>query len=324
MALQLYESYSFTTQHMQSQATSRILMIRPVNFGFNSETAESNAFQDIKLAAQTKDIAQEDARREFDEMAGQLRAIGVDILIYDDTAEPYTPDSIFPNNWVSFHASGTVVLYPMQAENRRLERRQDIIDDLAKRYHVAKIVDLTHFEKEGKFLEGTGSLVLDRMNRVAFASLSPRTHPDVLAEFSKQTGYRTVSFHSADAGGKPIYHTNVLMCIADTFAVVCLSAISDPDERLMVRQELEKLKKRIIDISLEQMASFTGNMLMVQTQKGQKLLVMSTRAFESLTPKQIDLLDDYATLFHFDLSMIEGNGGGSARCMMAEIHLPRK
>ena len=309
---------------MQSQATSRLLMIRPVRFGFNEQTAESNAFQDIKLAAQTKDVAQEDAQREFDEMVRQLQAVGVDIMVYEDTLDPNTPDSIFPNNWVSFHASGTVVLYPMQAENRRLERRQDIIDDLAKRFHIARIIDLTHFEQEGKFLEGTGSLVLDRMSRVAFASLSPRTDPDVLAEFARQTGYRTVSFRAADANGKAIYHTNVLMCITDTLAIVCLSAISDPDERLMVRQELERLNKRIVDISLEQMANFAGNMLMVLTKKGQKLLVMSTRAFESLTPKQIDILDDYATLLHFDLSIIEGNGGGSARCMMAEVHLPRK
>jgi hypothetical protein len=299
-------------------------MIRPVRFGFNEQTAESNAFQDVKLAAQTKDVAQEDALREFDEMVRQLRALGVDVLVYEDTPDPYTPDSIFPNNWVSLHASGTVVLYPMQAENRRLERRPEIINDLAEHFHVAKVVDLTHFEQEGKYLEGTGSMVLDRMNKVAFACLSPRTHPDVLAEFSQQTGYRTVVFNAADATGKAVYHTNVLMCMADTFAVVCLSAITDPDERLMVRQELEGLNKRIIDISLEQMASFAGNMLQVLTQKGQKLLVMSTRAFESLTPKQIDLLDDYATLFHFDLSMIEGNGGGSARCMMAEVHLPLK
>ncbi|GAB3991214.1 arginine deiminase-related protein [Spirosoma daeguense] len=309
---------------MQSQATSRILMIRPVRFGFNEQTAESNAFQNSTLAAQTKDIAQEDAQREFDEMARHLQATGVNVMVYEDTTEPHTPDAIFPNNWVSFHASGTVVLYPMQAENRRLERRQDIIDDLSKRFHVARIIDLTHFEKEGKFLEGTGSLVLDRMNRVAFASLSPRTHPDVVAEFGRQTGYRTVTFSAADANGQAIYHTNVLMCIADTFAVVCLSAISDPDERLMIRQELEKLGKRIIDISLEQMAAFAGNMLMVKSKKGQKLLVMSTRAFESLTPKQIDLLDDYTTLLHVDLTTIENLGGGSARCMMAEVHLPRK
>ena len=309
---------------MQSQSTSRILMIRPVRFGFNEQTAGSNAFQDVKLAAQTKDVAQEDALREFDEMVRQLQAIGVDVTVYEDTADPYTPDSIFPNNWVSLHASGTVVLYPMQAENRRLERRPDIINDLAEHFHVAKVVDLTHFEREGKFLEGTGSLVLDRMHRVAFACLSPRTHPDVLAEYSRKTGYRTVVFHAADAGGNAVYHTNVLMCIAETFAVVCLSAITDPDERLMVRQELEGLNKRIIDISLEQMAEFAGNMLMIHTQKGQKLLVMSTRAHKSLTPRQLDLLDDYATLFRVDLSMIEGNGGGSARCMMAELHLPLK
>lgn len=317
-------STTYAFLFMQSQATSRLLMIRPVRFAFNEQTAQSNAFQDVKLAAQTKDVAQEDARREFDEMVRQLQAVGVNVVVYEDALDPFTPDSIFPNNWVSFHASGTVILYPMQAENRRLERRQDIIDDLAKRFHVARVIDLTHFEQEGKFLEGTGSLVLDRMHRVAFACLSPRTHPDVLAEFSQQTGYRIVSFRAADASGQAIYHTNVLMCIADTFAIICLSAITDPDERLMVRQELEGLNKRIVDISLDQMASFAGNMLMVKTKKGQKLLVMSTRAFESLTPKQIDLLDDYATLFHFDLSIIEGNGGGSARCMMAEVHLPRK
>ena len=235
---------------MQSQATSRLIMIRPVHFAFNEQTAESNAFQDVKLAAQPKDIAQEDARGEFDEMVQQLQAMGVEVMVYEDTSDSDTPDSIFPNNWVSFHASGKVVIYPMQAENRRLERRQDIIDDLAKRFHVARIIDLTHFEQAGKFLEGTGSLVLDRMNRVAFASLSPRTHPDVLAEFGRQTGYRIVSFKSADANGKTIYHTNVLMCITDTLAIVCLSAISDPDERLMVRQELEGLKKRIVEISL--------------------------------------------------------------------------
>ena len=309
---------------MQSQATSRILMIRPVRFGFNEQTAGSNAFQNVKLAAQTKEVAQDDALREFDEMVHQLQALGVDVTVYDDSPDPYTPDSIFPNNWVSFHASGTVVLYPMQAENRRPERRPDIINDLAERFHVAKIVDLTHYEQEGKFLEGTGSMVLDRMHKVAFACLSPRTHPDVLAEFSRRTGYRTVTFHAADAAGTAVYHTNVVMCIAETFAIVCLASITDPDQRLMVRQELEGLNKRIIDISLDQMACFAGNMLQVLTQKGQKLLLMSTRAFESLTPKQIDLLDDYVTLFHFDLSTIEGHGGGSARCMMAEVHLPLK
>lgn len=307
---------------MQSQATSRLVMIRPVRFGFNEQTAQTNAFQNAGLAAQSKERTQEEARRAFDELADRLTGAGVEVLVYEDTADPYTPDSIFPNNWVSFHASGTVVLYPMQAENRRLERRLDIIDSLRQRFQVAKIVDLTAFEQEGKFLEGTGSLVLDRMHRVAFASLSPRTHPDVLAEYSRQTGYRVVSFSASDAGDTAVYHTNVLMCIGDTFAVICLQAIKDPDERLMVRQELEKLGKQVIEITLEQMAKFAGNMLLVTARKGRKLLVMSTQAYNSLTPRQLDKLDDYATLMHVDLSVIEGNGGGSARCMLAEVHLP--
>ncbi|ARK12614.1 arginine deiminase-related protein [Fibrella sp. ES10-3-2-2] len=309
---------------MQSQTTSRILMIRPVRFGFNEQTADSNTFQDASLAGQSIEQSQANAQREFDEMVRQLRSSGVDVMVYNDTADPHTPDSIFPNNWVSFHYSGTVVLYPMQAENRRLERRQDLIDDLAQRFHVSKIVDLTHFENEEKYLEGTGSMVLDRMNRVAFACLSPRTSPDVLAEFSHRTGYKTVLFRAIDETGKPVYHTNVLMCIGDTFAVVCLQAIQDLDERLMVRQELEKLNKRIIEITIEQMNAFAGNMLLVQTIKGQKLLVMSKQAHQSLTEKQIDVLDDYATLQSFDLATIEANGGGSARCMMAEVHLPSK
>ncbi len=299
-------------------------MIRPVRFGFNEQTASSNTFQDTSLAGQPIEQSQANAQREFDEMVRQLRASGVDVMVYNDTADPHTPDSIFPNNWVSFHYSGTVVLYPMQAENRRLERRHDIIDDLAQRFHVSKIVDLTAFENQGKYLEGTGSMVLDRMNRVAFACLSPRTDPDVLEEFCKRTGYKTVLFRAHDQAGKAVYHTNVLMCIGDTFAVVCLQAIQDLDERLKVRQELERLNKRIVEITMEQMNAFAGNMLLVKTLKGQKLLVMSKRAYQSLTPKQIDVLDDYATLQTVDLATIEANGGGSARCMMAEVHLPVK
>lgn len=299
-------------------------MIRPVRFGFNDQTADSNTFQNATLAAQTRDTAQLNAQREFDNMVQQLQSYGVDVIVYDDTAEPHKPDSIFPNNWVSFHYSGTVVLYPMQAQNRRAERRMDIVNDLAERFQVAKTVDLTAFEHEGKFLEGTGSLVLDRMNRVAFACVSPRTNPDVLAEYSRQTGYKTILFHAVDATGAEVYHTNVVMCIGDVFAVICLQAIPDLDERLTIRQELEKLGKRVIEITLDQMASFAGNMLQVDTARGQKLLVMSTAAHNSLTPKQIDTLDDYARLLTVDLSTIEANGGGSARCMMAEVHLPKR
>ncbi len=299
-------------------------MIRPMRFGFNQQTAESNAFQNADLASYDPLATQAKALREFDEMTHQLIAAGVNVIVYNDTAEPHTPDSIFPNNWVSFHYSGTVVLYPMQAPNRRLERRLDIIDDLAKRYQVAKIVDLTRYEQEGKYLEGTGSMVLDRMKRIAYACLSPRTDTSVLAEFSKRTGYQVVTFSAADANGVPVYHTNVVMCIGDVFAVVCLAAISDPDERLMVRQSLVNSGKHVIDITLEQMAHFAGNMLLTVSNKGQKLLIMSNQAFDSLTLRQRDELDDFATLFHFDLSTIEGHGGGSARCMMAEIHLPLK
>lgn len=267
-------------------------------------------------------MTQQEALAEFDEMVRRLRAIGVDVIVYEDTTEPHTPDSIFPNNWVSFHYSGTVVLYPMQAPNRRLERRSDIVNDLGQRFTVERVVDLTLFEEQDKFLEGTGSLVLDRMQRIAYACLSPRTNEDVLAEFSRQTGYKVVAFPAVDANGTPIYHTNVMMCIGDSFAVVCLASIQDPDDRLRVRQSLEKSGKYVIPITMDQMAHFAGNMLLVANQKGQKLLVMSTQAFESLTQQQRNELGEFATLLPFDLSVIEQNGGGSARCMMAEIHLP--
>jgi hypothetical protein len=309
---------------MRSQATSHILMIRPVRFGFNEETAATNAFQDLEHAAQTRDVAQEDALREFDEMVRQLRAAGVDVIVVEDTPEPYTPDSIFPNNWISFHNNGTVILYPMQAENRRLERRRDILDLLEERFYVNRLVDLSAFEGEGKFLEGTGSMVLDRKFKVAYACLSPRTSEEGLDAFALQMNYEIVKFSAVDGSGKAIYHTNVLMCIGDMFAVVCLAAIPDPDERLMVRSTLELSGRQIIEITLDQMAHFAGNMLEVKTKKGGKLIVMSTQAYQSLTHRQIDALDDFGTLLHFDLAMIEGNGGGSARCMMAEVHLPER
>lgn len=309
---------------MRSQATSHILMIRPVRFGFNEQTAVTNAFQDVKLAAQTKDLAQEDAQREFDEMVLHLKAVGVDVIVIEDTPEPHTPDSIFPNNWVSFHNNGTVILYPMQAENRRLERRKDIIKLLEERFYVNRLIDLSYFEEQNKYLEGTGSMVLDRKFKTAYACLSPRTHEEVLKEFALQMNYEVVAFTAVDEAGKQIYHTNVLMCIGDMFALICLEAIPDLDERYVVRQTLEQSGRQIVEISLDQMKHFAGNMLQVKNAKGNSLLVMSTQAYESLSHKQIDALDDYATLLHFDLSMIEGNGGGSARCMMAEVHLPLK
>jgi hypothetical protein len=306
------------------QTTSNILMIRPVRFGFNEQTAESNAFQNVAVAAQTKGISQDAALQEFDAMVRWLQDNGVNVMVFDDTAEPHTPDSIFPNNWVSFHQSGKVILYPMQAQNRRLERRMDIIEALGDNFQVEQVIDLSYFEAENKFLEGTGSMVLDRKNRIAYACLSPRTNKDVLVAFSKVIDYKIVTFDATDINNKAIYHTNVVMCVGDVFVVICLEAIKNLDERLLVRETITKSGKEVIEISLDQMNRFAGNMLLVNNTKGEKLLVMSTSAYQSLTPKQITQLDDYARLTHFDLSMIEGNGGGSARCMMAEVHLPRK
>lgn len=313
-----------TSSYVQPQSTSRILMIRPVRFAYNEQTAINNEFMDLDFAEDTRKIAQEKALEEFEHMVHVLSSTGADLAIYEDTHNPYSPDSIFPNNWVSFHQSGKVVLYPMMAPNRRVERRMDIIEDLRKNYHVEEIIDLTHFEEEGKFLEGTGSLVLDRRYKIAFACLSPRTHPEVLDAFAEATGYEIVRFSAVDDNNIPIYHTNVLMCVGDVFAVVCLEAIPNPDEKLLVRSVLEETGKYIVEISMNQMKNFAGNMLLIRTKKDTKVLAMSTSAYESLTEHQRDALDDYAELVHMDLVMIEGNGGGSARCMMAEIHLPLK
>lgn len=309
---------------MRSQTTSNILMIRPVNFGFNQETAESNAFQDAAFGKQNQGQAQQIALKQFDEMVEQLQKSGVNVVVIEDTAEPHTPDSIFPNNWISFHGNGSVITYPMQAENRRLERREDIIRQLGESFYINRRIDLSVSEAAGKFLEGTGSMVLDRKYKIAYACLSPRTHEDILKEFSVQMNYEIVAFNAVDGSGKQIYHTNVVMCIGDMFAVICLEAIPDLDERLMVRNSLEQSGKRVVEITLQQMNQFAGNMLEVKSVRGAKILVMSSSAYHSLTPKQLDILDDYCTIHHFDLSMIEGNGGGSARCMMAEVHLPTK
>lgn len=302
-----------------SQSTSYILMISPVNFGFNEETAESNAFQN---RAADKNGVQEKALNEFNRMVNTLRHNGVDVTVIEDTPQPYTPDSIFPNNWVSFHNDGSVFLYPMQAENRRLERREDIITDIENKFKVAHVVDLSRFESEHKFLEGTGSMVLDRDNKIAYACLSPRTDKEVLNLFCEQAGYTAVSFDAADEKGKAIYHTNVLMCIGSDFAVICLDSIPNPHERLLVSDSLRSTKKEIIDISFAQMNQFAGNMLEVNSKVGETLIVMSQNAYNALTDEQRAKLEQFGKLVYADINTIETNGGGSARCMMAEVHLP--
>jgi hypothetical protein len=293
-------------------------MIRPVKFGFNEQTAESNAFQ---LRTREDDVHQE-ALKEFDQFVAVLQENGVNVTVFDDTLTPHTPDSVFPNNWISFHDDGSVFLYPMQAENRRMERRLELMDELKQKFEIRQINDLSSFENEEKFLEGTGSMVLDRENKIAYACLSPRTDLDVLSSFCLQSGYRPVSFHSVDRHGKEIYHTNVMMCVGSQFVVICLETISDQAEKNQVVQTIISTGKAIIEISIEQMEQFAGNMLQVRNRMGEELTVMSERAYQALTPDQIARLEKYCRLVHSPLTVIENNGGGSARCMMAEIHLP--
>ncbi|OKS86332.1 citrulline utilization hydrolase CtlX [Mucilaginibacter polytrichastri] len=306
---------------MNKQSTSTILMIRPVKFGYNEQTAESNAFQNnIDLKAEE---AQVNALKEFDIFVTMLRSNGVNVIVVDDTPSPHTPDSIFPNNWISFHDNGDVLLYPMQAENRRLERREDIIRQFEENYSVKQVIDLSHFETQNKFLEGTGSMVLDRQNKIAYACLSPRTEAEVLKSFTKHEGYKVLLFNSVDSNKKAIYHTNVVMCIGTDFAVICLDSILDEEEKILVANSLKSSGKEIVDISFDQMNRFAGNMLEVESTSGEKLLVMSQKAYQSLTTEQVDTLSKYARLIYADLNTIETLGGGSARCMLAEVHLPK-
>nr|WP_231876102.1 arginine deiminase-related protein [Mucilaginibacter sp. L294] len=303
---------------MTQQSTNNLLMIRPVAFGFNTQTAESNAFQnrdDDQQAVQQKAV------QEFDGFVKVLRDNGVNVTVINDTPEPHTPDSIFPNNWVSFHDNGDIFLYPMQAENRRLERREDIIRQLEEGFKANHVIDLSRFEAKSQFLEGTGSMVLDRENKIAYACLSPRTNAEVLKAFCDYTGYTAVTFGAFDQNQQAIYHTNVLMAIGSKFAVICLDSIINSSEKEKVINSLKSSGKEIIDISFDQMNHFAGNMLEVKNNDGETLVVMSQAAFNSLTVEQKITLEKYGKLVYADINTIETNGGGSARCMMAEVHL---
>lgn len=293
-------------------------MIRPVNFAFNLETAGNNAFQ-IKNNA--KDVQQK-ALSEFDNFVLLLKENDVDVLIVEDTPHPHTPDSIFPNNWVSFHNDGTLLLYPMFAPSRRAERKEHVLEKIYKRFRITNKIDLSYYEKNNLFLEGTGSMVLDRENKIAFACLSPRTNKKVLDDFCNKMNYEPIPFTAVDTNGMPIYHTNVLMCVADRYVVICLDSIINHDEKAQVTETILKTGKEIIDISFQQLNAFAGNMLQIESRRGEKLLVMSTQAYRSLTEKQVQKLNTYDRIIHSPLTAIETTGGGSARCMMAEIHLP--
>jgi hypothetical protein len=302
------------------QTTSNLLMIQPVNFEFNAQTAVNNSFQ----VADGGDNAQERAVDEFANLVGVLREHGLDVTVVEDTPYPHTPDSIFPNNWISFHDEGSICLYPMYADNRRNERKQSVLQVIHERFEVKKTIDFSYYEKSDLFLEGTGSMVLDRDQKIAYACLSPRTSRKVLQVFCDQMGYQPVMFHAEDNQGLAIYHTNVMMCVADHYIVICLESLSNKEEKEELVGVIRKSEKEIIEISIDQMNHFAGNMLQVENKKKEKLLVMSTQAFESLNPKQIKKLKTYNPIIHAELESIETNGGGSARCMIAEVHLPEK
>jgi hypothetical protein len=295
-------------------------MIRPVRFGFNEQTAVNNAFQ----VAGEQEKVQESAVKEFDGFVEKLRAEDIDVIVVKDTDTPHTPDSIFPNNWISFHNDGRVFLYPMFAENRRLERKPEVIETINRRFEINETIDLSAFESENKFLVGTGSMVLDRESKIAYACLSPRTDMELFELFCRKAGYKPVSFHAKDENGLDIYHTNVMMCVADKYVVICLHSIPDSNEIKQVTDAIISSGKKIIDISFDQMNHFAGNMLQVNNKEGAKFLVMSSQAFNALTTAQVNELSSYNRIIHSSLDTIERNGGGSARCMMAEIHLRKR
>ena len=306
------------------QITKNILMIEPVSFNYNAETALNNYFQKND-ANFSKPQIQKKALEEFNNFVKLLRSKQVNVHVIKDTIQPLTPDSIFPNNWISFHSNGEVLIYPMFANNRRLERRTEIIEQLQNEYFVSEVKSLVHYEDKSIFLEGTGSMILDRTNKICYASISLRTNKSIVLDFCDQLNYKPVLFNSfQDVDGKrlPIYHTNVMMCVASDFAIVCLDAIDSQDEKNSVINSLITTNKEIIQISDLQANKFAGNMLQVQGDK--KYLIMSESAFNILSEKQIQKIESYCSILYSDLKTIEKFGGGSARCMMAEIFLPLK
>jgi hypothetical protein len=316
------------------QTTNSILMIRPVAFRMNEQTAVNNYYQKV-LDGLSPETVNTKAQQEFDTFVNKLRKVGVNVIVVEDTLEPNTPDSIFPNNWISFHENGDVVLYPMFAENRRAERREDILDILEDEgFQINQIMDYTSAEEDGIFLEGTGSLLLDRENGQAYCALSPRADEELMIEFCEDfeftpvifEAFQTVNLPDGKAGGerKLMYHTNVMMCLGDTFAVICADCIDDKKERKMVLDSLRGDDKEIILITEEQVNNFAGNMLEVKGKNDERFLVMSESAFKSLTKKQIAQLEAHVEIIHSSLDTIEACGGGSARCMIAENFLPRE
>jgi hypothetical protein len=310
-----------TPSSAHAQSTDSVLMIRPGRFYPNPETAADNWFQ--RDANRNLDALTLVARNEFDAAVQTLRAAGLNVHVFEDTAEPEKPDAVFPNNWISTHQDGRIALFPMYSALRRRERRQDIVEELRKDYRVTEVIDYSVFEDEGCYLEGTGSLVLDYLNKIAYVSLSNRSNPKLIQRFADDFGYEPVTFTSIGSNGKPIYHTNVMMCIGTAFAMIGLEMIPNKAERQELRARLEKTGKEIVELSADQIANFAGNAIELQNRHDEKLLVLSSRATGALTEEQRERLTRYARLMQLELPTIE-LGGGSARCMIATIHLPSR
>lgn len=304
------------------QTATDILMVRPANFGFNPETADNNSFQEDDGSLSREQI-REKAIQEFDQFTARLIEAGMHVIIWQDQSRPLKTDAVFPNNWVSFHEDGTLITYPMFSHNRRQERRAEMLNHLGADYRIRRRIKLEHWEEQEKFLESTGSLVLDRPNGIAYACLSVRTDEDLVDEFCRLMHYQKCVFRSVDRGGEPVYHTNVMMAVGEGFVVICLESVPDPNEQQMLRERFAHTRKEVIEISLDQMYAFAGNMIQVKNQAGAPFLVMSSQAYRSLNPEQIARLQAHTSILHSELSTIETYGGGSARCMIAEVFLPR-
>ena len=300
-----------------SQAPSAVLMIRPRSFGFNSQTASTNAFQNSMKG--DEETIGKTALQEFDTMVDVLRSNDIDVIVVEDTDQPEKPDAIFPNNWISFHPDGSVVLYPMLAENRRAERNIPVLKELEGHYIIRQTIDLTAFEKENKFLEGTGSIVFDYVNKIAYASRSARTDENVLKDVCQKLGYKPVVFNAVDETGQAIYHTNVLMCVGSKFAVICLDAIPQEDDQENLLESFSTTGHKVIAISYDQMKLFAGNMIEVLSKSGEPFVLLSGKAFYSLLPGQLDALSKFAEPIPLKIPTIEQYGGGSVRCMVAGI-----
>lgn len=311
------------TVTVSPQTTDTIMMIRPANFGYNAQTAESNAFQSDDQSLHPADIT-ERAKAEFDEMVARLREVGIKVLVIDDTEEPRRYDAVFPNNWITMHHNGMVITYPLTAPSRRLERREDILTHLAIDFKVTEVIRLEEHEQVGKYLEGTGSMILDRANNYAYACLSPRTHEELLLRFCTYFDCEPVVFTAVDAEGQQIYHTNVMMCMAETFVVICMESVHNAQEKTRLYEVFERTGKEVVEISYTQMLRFAGNMLQVRNTSGDRFLVMSTQAYNSLTPEQVSQVESHCAILHSPIPTIETYGGGSARCMMAEVFLEER